>query len=85
VVNEASLTVMGRGAVMRGYFLSWQWNLIGDSAVAMRWRDRRPAPSTRRMTVAVWAGSRASCVKACLPSVLSEVDGVAGQSVEAFL
>ena len=37
------------------------------------------------MIVAVWAGSRASCGKVRLPSVLSEVDGVAGHGVEAFL
>jgi hypothetical protein len=36
------------------------------------------------MTVRVWASSRASRGKVRLPSVLSEVDGVAGHGVEAF-
>lgn len=58
---------------------------VGHQAAAMRWLDRGRAPSACRMTAAVWASSRASCGKACLPSVSSEVDGVAGQSVEAFL
>src|ERR1700743_922928 len=47
---------------------------IGHQSAARRWRDRGATPSARRITVAVWADSRASWGKAYLPSVLSEVD-----------
>ena len=47
MVNQASLTVIGRAGVMRGSFLSWQWSLIGDSAVGSASAGHRVRPRSR--------------------------------------